>query len=342
MSNDSPILVTGAGGFIALHTIAHLLANGYRVRGTLRSLAREADVRGTIAQYVDANPRLEFVAADLMQDAGWDEAVRGCEYVVHTASPFPLHEPKDGNELIVPAVEGTLRVLRAANNAKCERVVLLSSNAAVSAGHRGENRTFNEDDWSLIENNIGPYQKSKTLAERAAWEFINGAANTNKIEMVSLNPPLVWGPIPSKALPTSAEIIRVFMKGEVPAVARIKMGLVDVRDVAAAILLAIITPAAAGHRLLLAADTIWYKEVVDILKREFPGKPYRIPTMVVPSLLARTMALFDKRVARVTSDVDWDYVLSSEKARRILNWKPRGKEEAILSMAHSLIEQGLV
>ncbi len=341
-ASSKPILVTGAGGFLALHTIIQLFEQGYQVRGTMRTLARETELRETIAKHVQANDRLEFVSADLLQDSGWDQAVQGCEYVLHVASPFPLFAPKDEDELIVPAVQGTQRVLRAAHEAKIKRVVIVSSNAAISAGHNGENRTFNENDWSRVENNIGPYSKSKTLAEREAWKFINGAENTNKLEMVAINPPLIFGPVLTREFPTSAEMIRIFMRGEVPGVARLKMAIVDVRDVASAILLAMTILEAAGNRFACPTATMWYKDIVDILYKKFAGQGYKIPRIVFPSFLVRVMALLDKKVAFISRDLDWDYELSNEKIKRVLKWSPRSKEESILSMAESLIEQGFV
>jgi dihydroflavonol-4-reductase len=337
-----PILVTGASGFVALHTIIQLLQQGYNVRATLRSLSREAEVRETISKYVQANDRLEILPGDLEQDSGWDEAMEDVEYVLHVASPFPLYEPNHEDELITPAVQGTLRVLRAAHTAKVGRVVQVSSTAAISAGHNGENRTFTEDDWSKIENQIGAYSKSKTLAERAAWDFINGAENVNKMELVAINPPLILGPIPNKNVRTSIELVRTLMLGQVPGVGRIKMGFVDVRDVAAAILLAMSTPEAAGNRFLCSGGVLWLKDIAELLRKEYAGRGYKISTLQFPGFLIRALALFDKKIAVVVRELDWDYELSNEKAKRILKWNPRSQEEAILSMAESLIEQGFV
>jgi dihydroflavonol-4-reductase len=339
---SKPILVTGASGFLAMHTIIQLLEQGYKVRGTLRILSRETEVRETISKHISTNNRLDFVQTDLLQDSGWDEVVQGCEYVLHVASPFPLFAPQNEDDLIIPAVQGTQRVLRAAHKAKIKRIVIVSSNAAISAGRNGDNRTFTEKDWSIVENNIGAYAKSKTLAEQEAWAFIRGTENTNKLEMVTINPPLILGPILNKDFPTSAELIRVFMRGEVPGVARLKMGLVDVRDVASALILAMTIPEAAGNRFACPAATMWIKEIVDILSREYVGRRYKIPRMQFPGFFVRLLALFDKKIALVTRDLDWDYELSSEKIIRVLKWKPRSKEEAILSMAKSLIEQGFV
>ncbi len=339
--SSKPILVTGASGFVAIHTIIQLLEQGYKVRGTIRSLSKESEVRETISRFVQANDRLEILSADLEQDAGWDEAMNGVEYVLHVASPFPLFEPKHEDELIIPAVQGTLRVLRAAHKAKVRRVIQVSSNAAISSGHDGENKVFTEDDWTNLDK-VGAYPKSKTLAERAAWEFINGAENTNKVELATINPPLILGPIPNKNFRTSVELIRTFMLGQVPGVGRIKMGLVDVRDVAAAIILAMQTPEAAGNRFLCSGGVLWLKEIVEILHKGYAARGYKIPTLQFPSFSIRLLALFDKKIRLVTDSLDWDYDLSSEKAKRILKWNPRTNEEAILSMAESLIEQGIL
>ena len=343
MTSSKPILVTGASGFVALHTIIQLLHQGYTVRATLRSLSREAEVRETISKHVQANDRLEILPADLEQESGWNEAMQNVEYVLHIASPFPLFEPKHEDELIVPAVQGTQRVLRAAHQAGIKRVVQVSSNAAISAGHSGENKIFTEADWSDVEKNIGAYSKSKTLAERAAWDFINGAENLNKMELAVINPPLILGPVPNKGVRTSIELVRTMMLGQVPGVGRIKMGMVDVRDVASAIILAMNTPEAAGNRFLVAADkSMWLKDIADLLYDKYAARGYKINRIQFPSFLVRFIALFDKKISRVTESLDWDYELSNEKAKRILKWTPRSAEESILSMAESLIEQGFV
>jgi dihydroflavonol-4-reductase len=339
--SSKPILVTGASGFVALHTIIQLLQQGYKVRATLRTLSRETEVRETIGKHVEIKDNLEIVSADLTQDSGWDKAMQGCETVLHVASPFPLFEPKHEDELIIPAVQGTQRVLHAAHDAKIKRVVIVSSVAAVSAGHNGENRTFDENDWSILENNIGAYSKSKTLAERAAWGFINSAENTNKMELVAINPPAILGPVLNKDLPTSAELISTYMLGQVPGVSRLKMGLVDVRDVASALILAMTTPEAAGNRFIVSTATVWIKEIAETLRKKYMGR-YKIPTIQFPVFLVRIFALFDKKIAIFASELNWDYEYSSEKSRRILKWNPRSAEEAIFSMAESLIEQGFV
>lgn len=338
----SPILVTGASGFVAIHTIIQLLEQGYAVRGTIRSLKKEVDLRKTISRYVQANDRLEILPADLEQAAGWEGAMSGVETVLHVASPFPLFEPEKEDDLIIPAVQGTLRVLRAAHNAGVKRVVQVSSVAAISSGHNGENKTFTEADWSDLTKDIGAYAKSKTLAERAAWDFINGAENTNKMELATINPPLIMGPVPNKDFRTSIELVRTIMLGQVPGVGRIKMGVVDVRDVASAIILAMQTPEAAGKRWLVAADkSLWLKDIAELLHGKYAGK-YKINKIQFPSFLVRFIGVFDKKVSRVTQSLDWDYELSNANAKHILKWTPRPAEESVLAMAESLIEQGVI
>ena len=337
-----PILVTGASSFVGIHTIIQLLEQGYSVRGTIRSLSKETEVHEAVARFVQANDRLEFKAVDLEQDTGWDEAMHGVESVLHVASPFPLYEPKHEDELIIPAVQGTLRVLHAAHKAGVKRVVQVSSVAAISSGYKDKFRTFTEEDWSIIENEIGAYAKSKTLAERAAWDFINGAENINGMELVTINPSFILGPVPNKNFRTSVELVRTYMLGQVPGVGRIKMGLVDVRDVASAIILGMTTPEAAGQRFLCSGGTFWLKDIVGILHAEYSGRGYKIPTFEFPSWMVRFLGLFDKKIARVTESLDVDTYQSNEKAKRILKWTPRSEKEAILSMADSLIEHGFV
>ena len=340
--SSKPIFVTGASGFIATHTIAQLLEKGYKVRGTVRSMKKEAEVRESVSKFVQKNVQLEIVSAELNQDEGWKEAIQDVEYVIHLASPFPLKEPNHEDELIKPAVEGTLRVLKFAHDANVKRVVQVSSNAAVSAGYAGDNRTFTENDWSKVENKIGAYSKSKTLAERAAWDFINGAENKNKMEIVAINPPLVFGPVPNKNYNTSSEVIRTYMLGQVPGTARIKMACVDVRDVASAIISAMEIKEAVGNRFLVSAGELWTYEIAKILHDEFSKRGYKIPTLQLPSFLVRLVALFDLKVRAVVNSLDWDYKISNEKAKQILKWNPRSPKESVLSMAESLIQQGIL
>src|SRR5258706_9907208 len=235
MPANQTVLVTGASGFIAIHCIIQLLEQGYQVRGTLRAMNRENELRNTLTKFVQADDRLSFVQADLLEDAGWADAARGCDYVLHIASPFPFEAPKDENDLIRPAKEGTLRVLHAAADNGVKRVVLTSSIAAISAGHPREKTHFDEKDWSLPDSPIiESYPKSKTLAESAAWEFMKNLPQRHPLELAVINPGYVLGPLPDAHQRTSGELIQQLMSGKLPGLARVQFTGVDVRDVATA------------------------------------------------------------------------------------------------------------
>ena len=274
MSEQETVLVTGASGFIALHCVVQLLQAGYQVRGTLRSASREAEVRETVARQVDAGERLSFTTADLTDDAGWADAVANCTYVLHVASPFPAAPPKDENELIVPAREGALRVLRAAANAGVKRVVLTSSIAAVAHGNDGlGNHTFDEDDWSNVDGTLGAYEKSKTLAERAAWDFI-ASDDAKGMELAVINPGAVLGPVLNENLGTSAELVRRLLLRQLPACPRIGFSMVDVRDVASAHIAAMSVPEAAGKRFCCTESHAWIRDIALILDKHFADRGY--------------------------------------------------------------------
>ena len=340
--SSSPVLVTGANGYVAMHTILQLLAKGYRVRGTLRNTSQGDQIKATLAKSSDRTDSIEFVRGDLMQDDGWADAVQGCEYVMHLASPFPLHAPEDENELIVPARDGTLRVLRAANAGGVKRVVLISSMLAVRAGHEGENRTFDENDWANLEHNVPPYPKSKALAERAAWDFVHGAENTNHIELAVINAASIKGPFLDTRYATSSELFRTLMKHEVPGVVRVKQGIVDVRDVATALVAAMTTPQAADKRFCCIGGQSWMREIALVLQKHFAGRGYNIPTRVIPDTLVRLLAVFNPKIRIVVPELGWDYNVSTERIRTVLGWQPRPLTETIVDQAESMVQLGLV
>lgn len=342
MPDNTPttVLVSGANGFIAMHCVLQLLEQGYRVRGTLRSLSREAQIRQNLAKYVDANDRLEFVQADLLKDTGWDAAVRGCKYVLHVASPIPPAIPKNEDDLIIPAREGTLRVLRAAADGGVKRVVLTSSVASIFEGYGPESRTFDENDWSNLGGKIGAYPKSKTLAERAAWGFIKNLDAAHPLELAVINPGFVIGPYLNPDLSTSGQLIYKLLRREVPGVPHTRLHIVDVRDVAAAHIAAMTTPEAAGQRFCCVAPYCFAQDVALILARHFPA--YRVPTRQIPDFVIRVIALFDKAVALIVDDLDKEYTVSIVKIQKTLNWQPRPLEETVVDMAESMIVQGML
>jgi nucleoside-diphosphate-sugar epimerase len=323
-----------------MHCILQLLQQGYRVRGTLRSMGREAQIRQSLAKHINANDRLEFAKADLLKDDGWDVAVRGCEYVLHVASPLPSQPPKNEDELIIPAREGALRALHAAATEGVKRVVLTSSVASIFDGYGPEPRTFDEDDWSNLDGKISAYAKSKTLAERAAWDFVNNLSVVNPLELAVINPGFVLGPYLTPEMSTSGQLIYKLLRREVPGVPHTRFHVVDVRDVAAAHIAAMTTPEAAGQRFCCTAPYCLTQDIAKILAKHFPS--YRVPTREVPSFVIRFVAIFDKTVRLVVDDLDKQYTFSTQRIQKTLNWQPRPLEESVVEMAKSMIAQGMI
>jgi nucleoside-diphosphate-sugar epimerase len=341
--NGESVLVTGGSGFVGIHSIVQLLKTGYRVRTTVRSLKREADVRGMLkGAGVEPGDRLSVVAADLLSEAGWAEAVAGCDYVLHVASPFPASAPKDEDELIRPAREGTLRVLRFARDAGVKRVVLTSSFAAIGYGHARLDRPFSEADWTdPTSPEITAYVKSKTLAERAAWEFMAREGGT--LTLASVNPVGIFGPVLGADLSTSIQIVQRILNGDLPAVPRLSFGCVDVRDVVDLHLRAMIDPAAKGERFLAVADGhMSFLEIAKLLRARMGKLGQRAPTWEFPDWVVRLVGLFEPSVALLSPELGKVSLATNEKARRLLGWAPRSNEESVLASAQSLVQLGLV
>ena len=342
-SSSTTVLVSGAGGFVAMHCIRQLLEQGYQVRGTLRSLSRAASVLQALAETDTAGERLEFFEADLFKDEGWQAAIAGCDYVLHVASPFPAQEPEHEDDLIVPAREGTLRVLRAAANAGVKRVVLTSSLAAVFEGYPAGQRSFDENDWSNLDGKIGAYSKSKTLAERAAWDYIKTIqGDHHPLELAVINPGFVLGPPLGGDLRTSGELVSRLLRHEIPGVPHIRWYIVDVRDVAAAHIAAMTTPGAAGQRFCCAPESCWTRDIALILDKHFAARGYRIPTNEVPDLIVRLFGFFDRTVRLTVDSLGKDYRISSAHIRKVLSWQPHSLEDTLVDMAESMIDQGIV
>jgi nucleoside-diphosphate-sugar epimerase len=341
--NEDLVLVTGGSGFVGAHCIDQLLRAGYRVRTTVRSLKRKADVLAMLN--VAGSPcqdALSFVAADLSADAGWTEAVVGCRFVLHVASPFPAKAPKHEDELIVPARDGTLRVLRAARDARVERVVLTSSFVAIGYGQKPRTAPFDERDWTDLDGpGITAYGKSKTIAEHAAWDFI--ASEGNGLELSVINPVGIFGPALGPDYATSVEIVQRFLDGAVPICPRISFGSVDVRDVADLHLRAMTSPAAKGERFLaVAGDVIKLIDVAMILKKRLGPIARRVPTREMPDWLVRLMARFMPDLRLIAPELGNVRNLTNAKAKRILNWTPRSNEDCIVATAESLQRLGLL
>ncbi|MFZ0911009.1 MAG: aldehyde reductase [Candidatus Acidiferrales bacterium] len=341
MSN--PILVTGGSGFIGSHCILQLLAAGHQVRTTVRSLKREGDVRAMLKEGgAVPGDRLSFFAADLENDAGWPEAVAGCEYALHVASPFPASVPKHEDELIVPAREGALRVLRASRNAGVKRVVLTSSFAAIGYGQEPRQKPFDETNWTDPNaSDVLPYAKSKTLAERAAWDFI--AKEGGNLELSVVNPVGVFGPVLGPDYSTSILFVQRMMDGAVPGCPQLYFGAVDVRDVSDLHVRAMTEPAAKGERFLaVAGDFLSVLDMAKILKRRMGAAAKRVPTRELPNWLVRLAALRDPAVKQILPELGKHKNGTNEKAKRLLSWSPRSNEESIVATAESLLRLGLL
>ncbi len=329
------VLVTGGSGFLGGWCIVELLKRGYRVRATVRDLAREAEVRNAVATQTDPGDRLDVVAADLLDDAGWPAAVSGCDYVLHVASPFPPQQPKDAEELIVPARDGTLRVLEASLDAGVERIVVTSSVAAITGGNQPVSGPLTERNWSDPDNpELSPYARSKTVAERAAWDFVKERGAVERLATV--NPGAILGPVLSADRSYSLQAIERLLNG-MPGVPRIGFSFVDVRDVAALEIEAMTNPAAGGKRFIAADRFMWMAEVASVLRDRLGDRASKVPTRSVPNLLVRAMAVFDPGVRSVVGQLGKRTTLSSEQARARLGWAPRPIENTIAETGESLL-----
>jgi dihydroflavonol-4-reductase len=333
------VLVTGGSGFLGGWCVVELLQRGYEVRTTVRDLGREQEVREAVSSAGPSGEKPSVLAADLNEDDGWQAAVGGCDYVLHVASPFPPVQPKDPDELIVPAREGTLRVLRAALDAGVKRTVITSSVAAIAGGATSPG-PLSEADWTDLDHpGLSPYVRSKTIAEQAAWDLVREAGEPERLATV--NPGAILGPLLSRDGSYSLEAIERLLKG-MPGVPKIGFSFVDARDVADLQIKAMLAPEAGGERFIAVAEFLWMAEVAAVLRRELGADAAKVPTRKVPDLLVRAMALFDPGVRSVTNQLGKKLTYSSEKARAVLGWSPRPLEETIAETGRSMLEKGVV
>jgi dihydroflavonol-4-reductase len=312
------------------------------VRTTVRDLAREGDVRAALtAAGADPGDRLDVVAADLSADAGWAEAVTGCSHVLHVASPFPPKQPKDPDELIVPAREGTLRVLRASRDAGVERIVVTSSVAAIRGGGPPRNgSTYTEEDWTDGDNTaLTPYTRSKTIAERSAWALVRERGAEDRL--VTVNPGAIIGPVLSADRSFSIQVVERLLKG-FPVMPRLGWSFVDVRDVADLELRAMTAPEAGGKRFIAADRFLWMSEVAAVLRERLGDGARKVPTRVGPDLLFKVVGVVDASVRSFTGDLGKRPEYSSARARELLGWSPRPVEDSIAETGESLIRHGVV
>ncbi|WCT12953.1 SDR family oxidoreductase [Mucilaginibacter jinjuensis] len=341
-NSEKLVLVTGGAGFIAVHCILQLLNAGYRVRATLRSLAREPQVIAMLKEGgVNAGDNLTFIQADLSADDNWKEAVDGCTYVIHVASPTPKLDFKHEDEMIIPAREGVLRVLRAARDAGVKRVVLTSAIGAIIYGHAANQTTPYDETWWTETVNAPAYQKSKTLAEKAAWAFIEQEGNG--MELTAVNPTAVMGPVLGADYSHSIDIIKNMLTGKMTGCPKINSCFVDVRDVADLHLRAMTNPAANGERFIATAgESIWMVDVAKILKANLGEAAAKVSTKQLPTTLLRALAMTDSKIKSIVPLLGINMNTTSAKAISLLGWSPRSREEAIVATAESLIRLDLL
>ena len=340
---SSHVLVTGGSGFIAGHCILQLLEQDHRVRTTVRSLDKEAEARAVLVDTgMVLGDRLSFVAADLLRDEGWAQAMADVDFVLHVASPVQPGHVANEDDLIVPAREGTLRVLRAARDAGVKRVVLTSAFHAVSWGHPHDGHTFTENDWTVLDGpGVDAYGRSKTLAERAAWSFMT--AEGGGLELATMLPVAVMGPVMGKDISGANHLIQRMLDGDMPGFPNLFIPIVDVRDVANAHILAMTYPGAAGERFLLSnGRALAMREIGAIVKAALGEAARRVPTRTIPDLVLRAVALFNAELRPFIPDLAHAKKTSNEKARQVLGWTPRVAREAIAAAAKSMVVKGLL
>lgn len=340
---NKTVLVTGGSGFVGAHCILQLLQKEYSVKTTIRSLAKKEEVISMLKKGGIANfEKLSFIIADLTTDENWDEAAKDCEYVLHVASPIFLRLPKHEDEMIKPAVEGTLRVLKAARNAGVKRVVMTSNFGAVGYSHKDTSTLITEESWTNPEEKgLSTYNKSKVLAEKAAWDFMNEEAGS--LELSVINPMGIFGPSLSPVLSSGFELLKKVIDGSMKAIPNISLGIVDVRDVADLHIRAMTNPAAKGERFLaLAGGTMTLLEISKLLKAKMPEVAKNASVKKLPDWLVRFASLFNDQAKAIAPLIGVYRNASNEKAKNLLGWKPRNNEEAILATVESLLEFGHV
>ena len=335
------VLLTGISGFLGGHVALELLRHGYSVRGSVRNLARADQVRSTLVAHGADPARLEFVALDLLADAGWDEAMAGCRYVQHVASPFVLQQPRDRNELIRPAVEGTRRAVSAALAAGIERVVVTSSVAAIVYGHPPGAGPFSERDWTnLASPSLTAYQESKTRAEQEAWRIAEGFGARQRLAVV--NPGAILGPLLDEDPGTSGKLAMRLLDGSMPGTPRMNFSVVDVRDVAAAQVAAMVNPAAGGHRYILAEREMSMLEMAWAIRLGLNRPGLKVPGFELPDWLVRLIGLFDREIRDNTSEIGRLRPVNAAAGRALLDRALIAGPEAATALAASLLANGII
>jgi nucleoside-diphosphate-sugar epimerase len=331
------VLVTGGTGYVGGWAIVALLGRGYDVRTTVRSLAKGDAVREAVG---NPGERLTFAAADLLNDDGWDAAMAGVDYVLHVASPLGDESSKDPDELIVPAREGTLRVLRAATRSGVRRVVMTSAANAASPASYTEDSVTDETLWTIDDPSLPAYRRSKTLAEKAAWDFM--ASYDGPTELTTVLPGAVFGPILTANNVGTTQIIQRMLTGKMPGAPKIGLEVVDVRDLVDLHLRAMLAPEAAGERFLGTGEFVWMREIAQALKAGLGKQAAPVPTRQLPNFVVRLASITDPSLKAITVSLGRRNRHTTAKAERVLRWKPRPAAQTVVECAESLIEHGVV
>lgn len=329
------VLLTGISGFVGHHCALELLKQGYAVKGSLRSLSKSVQITKNIEKHIDTLGRLEYCELNLTEDEGWSAAMEGCDFVLHVASPFMSKEPKDENEIIKPAVDGTLRALKAAKKAGIKRVVLTSSMVSMLGDLVGDTK-INANSWTNVNaKNITAYLKSKTLAEKSAWDFINSQEEENKLELTVINPGPIFGPtLSNKIMGESMELFKNLITGKVPMLPKTSINISDVRDIAKIHVLAMENKNASGKRFVVASEkTRTYHEVAGILKAN--GYEKANPKSA-PNFLIKLMANFSNDLKGMMPYVGKIYEADISTTMKTFNWKPIPLKETVLDSAKSV------
>jgi nucleoside-diphosphate-sugar epimerase len=344
MENSETVLVTGGTGFVGSHCVLQLLQKGYNVRTTLRSIKRKNEVIDMLKTGgITSFDNLEFIETDLTKDANWDQAVKGCKYVLHVASPIFSTLPKDANEMIRPAVDGTLRVLKAARNAGVKRVVLTSNFGAIGYSHKDPTTEITEAEWTdPNQKDLSSYSRSKVMAERAAWDFIHKEGGN--LELSVINPVFILGPSLGPDLPSGFDLPKHLIDGSMKAVPNIPFNIIDVRDVADLHIRAMTNPDAKGQRFIaMAGGKISLPEMAVLLKNKMPAVAKKVSTRILPNWVIYVAALFNEQAKHVAPLLRVSRKTSSAKARKVLGWTPiAGNEEAIFASVESIIKFGVI
>jgi len=342
MPNHSKVLLTGVNGFLGLHTTIQLLNHGYRVLGTLRNLNRAHEIEKLISKHVSNEVQLRIAEAHLTDENVWHDLMKGIDYVLHIASPFPSVLPKHEDELVKPAKNGTLNVLNAATENGIQRVVMTSSSGAIIYGKEKSKRsgTYTENDWTDLtyKKDTTPYYRSKTIAEKAAWDFIH--RDNRGLELSTICPGAMLGPVLSKDLSASINIVKKTMDGSSPSVPKIGYDIVDVRSVADLHIQVMEMKEAAGERFIGSAGYLTFKQVADILHEKYPDR--KIPKSKLPNFAVKIISNFEKTLKPLLLDLDVERKLDNSKAKKVMNWEPISSKEAVLSCAASLIDLDLL